>query len=111
MGLKEWVTGPKTSFPELAVSVSGSALEETGRVNLFEGVTQFFVNLSKKKPVVLVLEDLQRADNATLTLLRYITRHIFENRLLIVGTFREEELDQSHQLSQLVREFEKEFWI
>ena len=108
MGLKEWVGGPKTSSRSPAVGASGNAPDDTGRLALFEGVTQFFVNLSKKKPVVLVLEDLQQADNATITLLRYITRHIFEHRLLIVGTFREEELDQSHQLSQLVREFEKE---
>jgi len=108
MGLKEWVGGPKTQFPGPAVGASGIASEDGGRMALFEGVTQFFVNLSKKKPVVLVLEDLQQADNASIILLRYITRHIFEHRLLIVGTFREEELDRSHQLSQLVRDFEKE---
>jgi predicted ATPase len=108
MGIKEWVGGPRTSFPSPALGASGTAAEDAGRLALLEGVTQFFVNLSKKKPVVLVLEDLQQADNATITLLRYITRHIFEHRLLIVGTYREEELDQSHQLSQLVRDFEKE---
>ncbi len=108
MGLKEWVGGPKTSFPGPAAGPSGTIAEDAGRLALFEGVTQFFVNLSKKKPVVLVLEDLQQADNATIILLRYLTRHIFEHRLLIVGTFREEELEQSPQLSQLVREFDKE---
>ena len=108
MGLKEWVGGPKTPIPDPAVGASGTASDDAGRLVLFEGVTQFFVNLSKKKPVVLVLEDLHQADNATIVLLRYITRHIFAHRLLIVGTFREEELDQSHQLSQLVRDFEKE---
>ncbi len=108
MGLKEWVGGPKTSFPNPVAGASGTVPEDTGRLALLEGVTQFFVNLSKKKPVVLVLEDLQQADNATIIMLRYITRHIFEHRLLIVGTFRDEELDQSRQLSQLVQEFEKE---
>jgi len=108
MGLKEWVGGPKTLLPSPAVGASGTSAEDAGRLALFEGVTQFFLNLSKKKPVVLVLEDLQHADNATIIMLRYMTRHIFEHRLLIVGTFREEELDQSHQLSQLVRDFEKE---
>jgi ubiquinone/menaquinone biosynthesis C-methylase UbiE len=108
MGLKEWVGGPKTTFPSPALQASGTSTDDVGRLALFEGVTQFFVNLSKKKPVVLVLEDLHQADNATIIMLRYITRHIFEHRLLIVGTFREEELDGSHLLSQLVREFEKE---
>jgi ubiquinone/menaquinone biosynthesis C-methylase UbiE len=108
MGLKEWVGGPKTPLTDAPVAASRTTAEDAGRLALFEGVTQFFVNLSKKKPVVLILEDLQKADNATIILLRYITRHIFEHRLLIVGTFREEELDQSHQLSQLVRDFEKE---
>src|SRR3989442_8383099 len=108
MGLKEWVTGPRASFPNPVAGASGTAEGETGRLALFEGVTQFFINLSKKKPLVLVLEDLHRADKATLTLLRYLTRHIFEHRLLIVGSFREEELDHSHPLLQLVLEFEKE---
>lgn len=48
-----------------------------GRLAFFEGVTQFFMNVSKKKPVVISLEDLQRADKVTLILLRYVTRHIF----------------------------------
>jgi len=70
MGLKEWVAGPKNAFPDTMIGASPTALEDTGRLALFEGVTHFLVNLSKKKPVVLVLEDLQRADNATFTLLR-----------------------------------------
>lgn len=109
MGIKGWMLGPRPTTRDLSVSVPGHAVEDgTGRLALFDGVTQFFVNLSKKKPLVLVLEDLHRADNVTLMLLRYLTRHIFEHRLLIVGSFREEELDQSHPLWQLVLEFERE---
>ena len=55
MGLKNWIAGPRPSSRELSVSASGTPVEETGRLALFEGVTQFFVNLSKKKPLVLVL--------------------------------------------------------
>ena len=107
MGLKEWVGGPKTTVHTPATGTTG-AQDDAGRLALYEGVTQFLINLSKKKPAVLVLEDLQQGDNATISMLRYITRHIFGHRLLLIGTFREEELDESHPLSRLVRELEKE---
>ncbi len=108
-GLKEWLRGPKPSFHENPISALASTVEdESGRMRFFEGITQFFINLSKERPVVVCLEDLHLADKATLQLLRYLTRHAFDNRLLVVGSYREEEIDTSHPLWTLVTDLEKE---
>jgi DNA-binding CsgD family transcriptional regulator/tetratricopeptide (TPR) repeat protein len=50
-------------------------------------------------PRVAVVEDLQWADEATLELLRVIGRRMLQLPALVLGTFREEEVDPSHPLS------------
>jgi ubiquinone/menaquinone biosynthesis C-methylase UbiE len=109
MGLKEWLKGPKPDFHKMPITALAATVEdESGKLPFFEGVTQFFINISKEKPLVLFLDDLHQADSVTIQLLRYVIRHIFDDRFLIVGSFRDEEPDPSHPLWQLVLELEKE---
>lgn len=51
-------------------------------------------------PTVLILEDLQDADQGTLDVLAYVGRHLAETRLLLVGTVRDTEVDSRHRLSE-----------
>lgn len=109
MGLKDWIKGPKPSFEEHPASALAAAVQdESGRIRFFEGITQFFLNISKETPVLISLEDLHRADKVTLQLLRYLTRHVFDDRLLIIGSYRQEEIDTSHPLWNLVADLAKE---
>ncbi len=108
IGLGQWLRGPKSRFQGSVPGLPISVADESGRMAFFEGVTQFFTNISKLKPLVVSLEDLHHADTVTLQLLRYFTRHIFNERLLIIGSYREEEIDPSHPLSELVADLEKE---
>ena len=52
----------------------------------------------RRRPTVLVLEDLHWADEATLDLLRLLGRRVQGTRALVVGTLRDDELDASHPL-------------
>ncbi len=108
LGLGHWLGGPGYRLQRSPSGLPTSAKDESGRMAFFEGVTQFFTNISKQKPLVVSLEDLHHADTVTLQLLRYFTRHVFEERLLIIGSYREEEIDPSHPLSELVADLEKE---
>ncbi len=109
MGLKDWIKGPKPSFEEHPASALAAAVQdESGRIRFFEGITQFFLNISKETPLLISLEDLHRADKVTIQLLRYLTRHIFDDRLLVIGSYRQEEIDTSHPLWNLVADLEKE---
>lgn len=53
---------------------------------------------------VVVLEDLHWADQATLDLLQLAARRIEGSRALLIGSYRDDELDRSHPLRVLVGE-------
>jgi DNA-binding CsgD family transcriptional regulator/tetratricopeptide (TPR) repeat protein len=54
---------------------------------------------------VLVVEDLHWADEATLDLLRFLGRRIGERRVLLVLTFRDDELGSDHPLRRVLGEW------
>ena len=61
----------------------------------FAAVTKQLLFLSTEKPLVLFLDDLHWADSASLSLLHYVARAINSERILVLGTFRNEELGLS----------------
>ncbi|MGD9704848.1 MAG: AAA family ATPase [Acidimicrobiia bacterium] len=74
------------------------------RFELFEAVAALLGRLSDLQPMVLVLEDLQWATPPTLLLLRHLVQHLDEARLLILGTYRDEEVAANPQLRDLLAE-------
>lgn len=59
-----------------------------GPAGLFEQVTQDLRALARQRPVLLVLDDLQRADPGSLSLLFHLGRRLAGSRILIAGAFR-----------------------
>ncbi|HMJ77515.1 MAG TPA: hypothetical protein VK507_16165, partial [Iamia sp.] len=51
------------------------------------------VGLARKRPLVVVVEDLHWADAASLRLLEFVARHGWYERLLLVGTYRDVEVE------------------
>jgi DNA-binding SARP family transcriptional activator/pimeloyl-ACP methyl ester carboxylesterase len=74
---------------------------------LFEAIAELMTRLAARDPVLVVLEDLQWADELTLRLVAYLARRAPTERLLVVITAREEELDDAallrHTLADLAR--------
>lgn len=67
-------------------------------------LSDFLAALSTVRPIVLVLEDLHWADNASVDLLAYLARRIVEMRLLVVATYRRSEIEVTrHPLRQALR--------
>lgn len=60
----------------------------TEQSHIFEQYTAFLQHLSTKMPLVLFLDDLQWADNASLGLLFHLARRIDTSRILILGAYR-----------------------
>jgi predicted ATPase len=96
-GLRESLRslGPELAIllPELATVVpewsQPSPLEpEVARYHMFEAVAGFMDAISSAGPVLLILEDLQWADPATLELLKRVGRDGDRGQLLVVGTYR-----------------------
>jgi predicted ATPase len=87
--------GPLYDIASVAGGELASALEgEADRVRVFAA----FLQLLAHTPCVVLLEDLHWADEATLDLLRYISRRIGRTRALLVATFRNDEIGPSHPL-------------
>jgi predicted ATPase len=59
---------------------------EQGRI--FEQYTTFLQELSSDVPLILFLDDLQWADRASIGLLFHLCRHIENDRILILGAYR-----------------------
>jgi predicted ATPase len=65
---------------------------DQARLRLYEAVGIFLASLTSTAPLVLLLDDLQWADPASLDLLRHVVRQQSTARLLILGAYRAGEL-------------------
>ncbi|UCD05520.1 MAG: protein kinase, partial [candidate division WOR-3 bacterium] len=59
---------------------------------LWDTISEIVKVISVDRPLIIHIEDLQWADPATLSLLTYIVRNTSTDRLLVIGTYRPEEL-------------------
>lgn len=70
---------------------------------LFDAVTTALVTVSQSRPLVVVLDDLHSCDPASLRLLEFAAQHAWFERLLLVGTYRDVEVEApGHPLQQLI---------
>ncbi len=76
---------------------------------IFTQYTDFLIALSRVHPLLLILDDLQWADNGSLSLLFHLGRRLGGVRILIVGAYRPEEVAAGrggarHPLATIVNE-------
>src|SRR5438876_5779894 len=81
------------AFPELITAVDDEA--GVSRLRLFRKVREALAGA----PMLLLLEDVHWADEATLDILRYLGRRLAGVRLMILATFRSEEVGRDHPLT------------
>jgi class 3 adenylate cyclase/tetratricopeptide (TPR) repeat protein len=78
------------------------------RLRLFDGIAAFIHNAAAQSPLVIVLDDLHWADKPSLLLLQYLVRHLDRDRVMLVGTYRDVELDRAHPLAEAVATLRRE---
>src|SRR5437763_11573229 len=81
------------AFPELIAAVDDEA--GVSRLRLFRKVRDALSG----SPMLLLLEDVHWADEATLDILRYLGRRLAGVRLMSLATFRSEEVGRDHPLT------------
>ncbi|MFC0508263.1 ATP-binding protein [Micromonospora costi] len=82
---------------------AGGEDAERGEFALHDAVTTALVTVSQHRPVVVVLDDLHWADPASLRLLGFAAQHTWFERLLLVGTYRDAEVESGdHPLRPLL---------
>jgi len=77
---------------------------QAGQGHLFELLLGLVQRLAAREPLLLIVEDLHWADRSTRDLLAYLATYLRSERVLLVGTFRSDELDRLHPLRQLLSE-------
>jgi tetratricopeptide (TPR) repeat protein len=90
LGITGWLKGPQLSREPKAREPF--LTPEIERDRTFEVVAEVLLQLSTEEPLILFLDDLHWADHLSLALLHYLSRKCKNSRLLIIGTYRTEEL-------------------
>ncbi|MFI5028915.1 MAG: ATP-binding protein, partial [Solirubrobacterales bacterium] len=80
---------------------------DTERHRLHTAVADLLANVSRGRPMLLVLEDGHWADAPTLLLLRHLARSGWSARLLILATFRDTETDLPGGLSETLADLRR----
>lgn len=71
---------------------------EWAQTRLFEGFVALLERLGRRAPTVLLIEDLHWADRSTRELLAFVARRLGNERVLVVVTYRSDELHRRHPL-------------
>ena len=100
-------------LPELGPRVEGESdgdgetprrhlttVPERRQARLLEGVLGVLGRLGERRPLLLVIEDLHRADAATRTLVSFLSRIARSQRLAIVGTYQADAIRRDDPWSQ-----------
>ncbi len=74
---------------------------DTERYLLYAAVVGLLEEASRKRPVLLLLDDLHWADKPTLQLLRHVVANTSAAPVLILGTYRDAELSAAHPLTEV----------
>jgi hypothetical protein len=71
---------------------------------LFQSVSEGLANVSRTRPYVLILEDLQWADESTLALLIHLVNRVAHLPVVIIGTYRDGYSDNNPALARTLEE-------
>ncbi|MER5771027.1 AAA family ATPase [Streptomyces sp. NPDC001985] len=106
IGEEEWAEAERAAGGRLGMLLGedpGPVREAAEGFPLYDAVTTALVTASQRRPVAVVLEDLHWADPASLRLLEFAAQHAWFERLLLIGTYRDVEVEAAdHPLQKLI---------
>ncbi len=92
----------------LRPSVTEKLDPNEARFRLFDAVVNFLKIGARSHPMLIVLDDLHDADEASLAMLRFVARDLKGAAIMIIATYRDAEVGRSQNLSKLVGEISRE---
>ena len=78
------------------------------RLLFFDAVAKVFANIARRQSLLFYADDLHWADHGTLWLLSHLLRQERTERVLILGAYRETELDRTHPLAKALVDWNRE---
>ncbi|MFD8523407.1 AAA family ATPase [Streptomyces capillispiralis] len=95
-------------LPELGTAAAREARrDEQGMARLFALTARLLERVAAEHPVVLALEDLHWADASTRHLLAYLFRTLRTGRLVVLATYRSDDIHRRHPLRPLLAELDR----
>ncbi len=97
-------------LPELAEGApvtGGGRHDEESMARLFELTARLLERVAARHTVVLVLEDLHWADASTRHLIAYLFRTLRTGRLVVLATYRSDDIHRRHPLRPLLAELDR----
>ncbi len=82
--------------------------EQQDRIRLFESIAHFLISISKEAPLLLLFDDLQWADQASLDLLEYFVRSTGNLRVLVACTYRTEDAGPDTLLHKMLAKLNRD---
>ncbi len=81
---------------------------EDSRFRFFDAFMAFLKRAAAAHPLFILLDDLHWADKPSLLLLQFVAREIADSRILVVGTYRDVDVQHGHPLADLLPAFRRE---
>jgi len=103
--IAEVISIVRERLPELAGTPQLGSEED--RFRFFDSFSRFVQRAAAERPLFLVLDDLHCIDAASHLLLQFVARELEGARLVIVGTYRDEEVQRSQSLSHTLGELSR----
>ena len=97
-----------TLLPELGGEARNGGGGTHGQPQLFEALLTLLDQLGREQPFALVLEDIHWADRSTRAFLVFLARSLWTERVLVIATYRSDELHRRHPLRPLLAELERD---
>ena len=92
-------------LPDLGTGGSGEHMHrDLAQQQLFGAVLGLLAEIAAQQPVLLILEDMHWADRSTRDLLTFLSRVLHRERVVVIATYRTDDLHRSHPLRPVVGE-------
>jgi tetratricopeptide (TPR) repeat protein len=90
--------------PRLAESANRATESEQAPFELFEAIASWIRRSARRTPLVLLVDDLHWADEASVRLLQHVVEALRNEPVLIIGTYRDAEVPAGHPFATLLAE-------
>ena len=97
-------------LPRSATARDGDRLDDVEQGRTFEALLSAFEGLTRSRPLIVVLEDLHWADRSTRDFLVFLAGNLRDAEMLVIGTYRTDELHRRHPLLPMLTELERS-WL
>jgi predicted ATPase len=117
LGTADWVAELERLVGRKTNSIGGTP--DITQQQMFEQYTNVLRSLAAQRPLLLILDDLQWADAASISLLFHLGRRVAGSRILLVGTYRPDDValgrgGERHPLELAVNELRRyggDIWV